>query len=142
MSELLLAPGVYAPPTIQMFDKPPVDASDEEKSQLLPDPVGYKILCMVPDVSENFEDSAIIRAESSRKAEEHATAVLFVLKVGPEAYKNPEKFPSGAWCAPGDFVLTRTYTGTRFKVNGKEFRLLNDDQVEGKVLDPRGISRA
>jgi co-chaperonin GroES (HSP10) len=76
------------------------------------------------------------------KAEEHGTAVLFVLKVGPEAYKDEKKFPSGPWCKEGDFVLVRTYSGTRFKVYGKEFRLLNDDQIEAVVQDPRGISRA
>jgi len=68
--------------------------------------------------------------------------VLFVLKVGPEAYADKTKFPSGPWCKPGDFVLVRTYSGTRFKIFGKEFRLLNDDQIDAVVQDPRGITRA
>jgi co-chaperonin GroES (HSP10) len=76
------------------------------------------------------------------RAEEHATTVLFVMRVGPDAYKDATKFPSGAWCKEGDFVLVRTYTGTRFKVFGKEFRVLNDDQIECVVQDPRGYTRA
>jgi co-chaperonin GroES (HSP10) len=68
--------------------------------------------------------------------------VLFVLKVGPDAYGDKAKFPSGAWCKPGDFVLVRTYSGTRMKIYGKEFRVINDDQVECVIDDPRGITRA
>jgi co-chaperonin GroES (HSP10) len=76
------------------------------------------------------------------RQEEHATTVLFVLKVGPDAYKDTTKFPTGAWCKEGDFVLVRTYSGTRVKIFGKEFRLINDDQVDAVVQDPRGITRA
>jgi hypothetical protein len=52
------------------------------------------------------------------------------------------KFPNGAWCKEGDFILVRTYSGTRFKIFGKEFRLINDDQVDAVVQDPRGLTRA
>jgi co-chaperonin GroES (HSP10) len=68
--------------------------------------------------------------------------VLFVMELGPEAYIDEKKFPSGPRCKKGDFILTRPYAGTRVKIHGKEFRLLNDDQVEATVQDPRGISRA
>ena len=71
-----------------------------------------------------------------------ATTVLFVIKVGADAYKDTAKFPNGAWCKEGDFVLVRTYSGTRFKIYGKEFRLINDDQVDAVVQDPRGLTRA
>lgn len=76
------------------------------------------------------------------RQEEHASTVLFVLKVGADAYADKVKFPTGAWCSPGDFVLVRTYSGTRFKIFGKEFRLINDDQVDAVVQDPRGLTRA
>jgi co-chaperonin GroES (HSP10) len=76
------------------------------------------------------------------KQEEHSTTVLFVVDVGPDAYKDTTKFPSGPWCKKGDFVLVRAYSGTRFKIYNKEFRLLNDDQVDAVVEDPRGITRA
>jgi co-chaperonin GroES (HSP10) len=64
------------------------------------------------------------------------------MKVGPDAYADKAKFPNGPWCKEGDFVLVRTYSGTRFKVYGKEFRSINDDMVEMTVQDPRGITRA
>ena len=71
-----------------------------------------------------------------------SSPLLFVLKVGPDAYGDTAKFPNGAWCKEGDFVLVRTYSGTRFKIFGKEFRLINDDQVDAVVQDPRGLTRA
>lgn len=141
MSELLLPPGVRLPEPIQPKDEPDVDAAPEQKATQLPNPTGWKILCVVPEVSDTFENSAIVKADNYMKLEEHATTVLFVLKVGPDAYKDTVKFPSGPWCKEGDFVLVRTYSGTRFRIYGKEFRLLNDDQIDAVVDDPRGISR-
>ena len=127
---------------IQPKDEPEADASNEDKATMLPEPTGWKILCIVPDVSQTFDNSSLIKADTYMRQEEHATTVLFVLKVGPDAYKDTNKFPNGAWCKPGDFVLVRTYSGTRFKIFGKEFRLINDDQVDAVVQDPRGLTRA
>jgi co-chaperonin GroES (HSP10) len=142
MSDLILPPGVSLPKTIQPAEKPDEIATDEEKAKQLPDPIGYKLLCIVPDVSENYEGSSLLKPSNLMRQEEQTTTVLFVVKVGPDAYKDTTKFPSGPWCKVGDFVMTRTYTGTRFKMYGKEMRLINDDQIEGVVQDPRGITRA
>jgi co-chaperonin GroES (HSP10) len=144
MSEILLPPGISLPPTIQPIEKPKEDTSSEEKATSLPRPTGWKLLCIVPDVSEKLDGTELdlVKPTSILKQEEHATTVLFVLEVGPDAYKDPAKFPNGAWCEKGDFILVRTYSGTRFKIFGKEFRLINDDQVDAVVQDPRGITRA
>lgn len=140
MSKIVLPPGISLPPTIQPTAKPE-DIPQERKANQFPEPTGYKLLCVVPDVSDTFENSTILKSDSFMRSEEHGTTVLFVLKVGPDAYKDSTKFPSGAWCKAGDFVLVRTYSGTRFKIHGKEFRLLNDDQIDAVVEDPRGIRR-
>ena len=142
MSEIILPPGISLPEPIVPLDKPEENATNEQKATQLPVPTGWRLLCIVPDVSETFDNSALIKADAFMKQEEHATTVLFVLKVGPEAYKDKDKFSSGPWCKEGDFILTRTYSGTRFKLFGKEFRLLNDDQVDAVVQDPRGLTRA
>jgi len=142
MTNIALPPGIFMPPALQPKDAPAQEDTAEQKAAQLPQPAGYKLLCLVPDVAENYENSSLIRPDQVRKQEEHGTAVLFVMKVGPDAYKDEKKFPSGPWCAEGDFVLVRTYSGTRFKIYGKEFRMLNDDQIEGVVQDPRGITRA
>ena len=139
---LILPPGITLPARIQPKDAQDEAAPAEQKAKSLPEPTGWKILCVVPDVADTFENSSIVKADTFMKQEEHATTVLFVLKVGPDAYKDTAKFPSGPWCKEGDFVLVRTYSGTRFKIYGKEFRVLNDDQIECVVMDPRGVTRA
>lgn len=115
---------------------------EEQKATQLPQPSGWKILCAVPEVEDKFSGTDLLKPESIAKIEEHSTTVLFVLRVGSEAYKDTAKFPSGPWCEEGDFVLVRAYSGTRFKIHGREFRILNDDQIEAVVEDPRGYSRA
>ena len=112
----------------------------EERARQLPDPSGYHILCAIPEIEETF-DSGIIKADITRQHEELLTTVLWVIKMGPDCYQDKERFPSGPWCKVGDFVLVRPHTGSRLKIHGREFRLINDDSVEGTVQDPRGISR-
>ena len=112
----------------------------EERARQLPDPSGYHILCAIPEIEETF-DSGIIKADITRQHEELLTTVLWVVKMGPDCYQDKERFPSGPWCKVGDFVLVRPHTGSRLKIHGREFRLINDDSVEGTVQDPRGISR-
>jgi co-chaperonin GroES (HSP10) len=115
--------------------------SAETKAKQLPDPQGWKILCALVEAGDEYE-SGIIKADVTKKTEEITSPVLFVIKLGPSAYKDTEKFPDGAWCKEGDFVITRPYTGTRVMIHGREFRIINDDQIEAVVQDPRGISRA
>jgi co-chaperonin GroES (HSP10) len=113
----------------------------EEKAKQLPEPVGYHILVALPEAEEKY-DSGLIKADETRRFEEVLATVFFVVKVGPDAYKDTAKFPTGPWCKEGDFVLARPNSGTRLKIHGREFRLLNDDTIEAVVDDPRGISRA
>lgn len=107
----------------------------------LPDPAGFRLLIALPELEEKTE-SGIYLPEQVREKESLATVVGFVLKMGSLAYKDPNKFPDGAWCKEGDWVLFRAYSGTRIKIHGREFRIINDDTVEGVVEDPRGIARA
>lgn len=113
----------------------------ELKAKQLPDPSGYRMLCAIPEVDKKF-DSGLLKADVTMHHEELLTTVLFVLKMGPDCYKDEKRFPSGPWCKEGDFVLVRPHSGTRVKIHGREFRIINDDSVEGIVEDPRGISRA
>lgn len=112
----------------------------EQKAKQLPDPSGYRILCAIPEIENKF-DSGIVKADITLQHEELLTTVLFVVKLGPDCYKDTNRFPSGPWCKEGDFILVRPHAGTRLKIHGREFRIINDDSVEGVVEDPRGISR-
>jgi len=115
--------------------------SAEEKAKQLPDPATYHLLCVLPEAEEEYE-SGLVKAGQTLHYEEVLSPVLFVVKVGPDAYKDEKRFPSGPSCKVGDFVLVRPNTGTRIKIHGKEFRIINDDSVEAVVEDPRGVSRA
>ena len=116
-------------------------SSPEEKAKQIPEPKGYKILVMIPEIEDKYE-SGLLKADQVVRYEELLTNVLFVVKLGPDCYKDKDRFPSGPWCKEGDFVLVRANTGTRIKIHGTEWRLINDDSVEAVVQDPRGISRA
>lgn len=121
-----------------------LDTSAEQKAKQLPDPKTYHILCVVPEAMEEFADSevGIVKASQTLQYEEVLTPVLFVVKLGPDAYKDQTRFPSGPSCKQGDFVIVRPNSGTRLKIHGREFRIINDDSVEAVVEDPRGIRRA
>jgi len=113
----------------------------EEKAKQLPEPSGYHILVTIPESEDKYE-SGLIKADETRRFEEALATVFFVIKMGPDCYKDATKFPTGPWCNEGDFILARPNSGTRLKIHGREFRLINDDTVEAVVADPRGISRA
>lgn len=112
----------------------------EEKARQLPEPKGYRILCAIPEAEKAF-DNGILKSDETIRHDEILTTVLFVVKMGPDCYKDPERFPTGPYCKEGDFVLTRPNAGTRLVIHGREFRIINDDSVEAVVQDPRGITR-
>ena len=116
------------------------DATDIEKAKQVPKPVGYRILCAVPEVEKESE-GGIIFDDSYVKREELLTTVLFVVALGPDCYMDKNRFPNGPWCKEGDFVLIRPNAGTRLIIHGREFRIINDDSVEGTIQDPRGVKR-
>jgi co-chaperonin GroES (HSP10) len=116
----------------------------EEKAKQLPDPKTFHLLCVVPEAMEEYADSeaGLIKDAKTMHYEEVLTPVLFVIKLGPDAYKDKVRFPSGPSCKEGDFIVVRPNSGTRLKIHGREFRIVNDDSVEAVVQDPRGITRA
>ena len=117
-----------------------VDKSKEEKATQLPKPSGYRILCAIPEAEKEYE-SGLLKADLTLHHEEVLTTVLFVVDIGPDCYKDTARFPNGAWCKKGDFILVRPNAGTRLVIHGREFRIINDDSVEAVVDDPRGIKR-
>lgn len=132
MTDLLL------PPRYKNREK----AEEGKKATQLPTPSGYRILCAVPEVEREIGNSGLVKADITIHNEELLTTVLFVVALGPDCYKDTSRFPSGPWCKAGDFILVRPHAGTRVKIHGREFRIINDDCVEAVVEDPRGIARA
>ena len=106
----------------------------------LPRPTGYRILLLLPEVKEKT-DGGVYIPEERMLAESVASVTGYVAKMGPDCYKDKNRFKSGPWCREGDWVLLQSYAGTRIKVHGQEMRLVNDDCIEAVIDDPRGISR-
>jgi co-chaperonin GroES (HSP10) len=117
-----------------------LNKKSEEKATQLPKPSGYRMLCAIPEAEKEF-DSGLAKSDETMRIEETLTTVLFVVDLGPDCYVDKAKFPTGPWCKKGDFILVRPHAGTRLVIHGKEFRIINDDSVEGVVSDPRGIRR-
>jgi co-chaperonin GroES (HSP10) len=111
-------------------------------SHTLPVPKGWKVLIAMPVFEEKISNSGIILPTSTKNAEEIAANIGLVVSMGSEAYKDLNKFPSGPWCEVGDFIMMRSYSGTRFSIGGHEFRMINDDTIEGVIQDPSGFTRA
>jgi co-chaperonin GroES (HSP10) len=116
--------------------------TQEEIEAQLPKPVGYRVLVALPQVEETFGETGLLKSSTTMNQEHIMSIIGLVLDMGDQAYSDEDRFPSGPWCKPGDYVMFRMNTGTRFKVGGVEYRLMNDDSIEALVADPRGITRA
>ena len=113
---------------------------DPKVASKMPEPKGYKLLISPVEVDEKTE-GGVYMPDSIKDAEGIASIIGYVVSMGPDAYKDKEKFPTGPWCKKGDFVIFRSYSGTRFKIHSHEFRIINVDTGEAVVDDPRGYKR-
>ncbi len=109
--------------------------------EAIPVPCGYNILIALPEVTEKFKDSVIEKAEMTKQHDTILSMVGLVLDVGPDAYADKTRFPNGPYCKPGDYVMFRPNSGTRFRVAGKELRLIHDDTVQAVVANPTLVER-
>lgn len=118
-----------------------LEVTDDMIEAALPKPSGFKLLIAMPNVEEKYEGGVIAKVKETIQNEQITTVVALVLDAGPDAYADTTRFPSGAWCKPGDYVLIGPYKGQRFSVYGREYRIINDDNVEGVVPNPAGYRR-
>jgi len=105
----------------------------------LPRPTGWRVL-VLPYTLPSKTKGGIIMADETLEKNRLATNVGYVVSVGPDAYKDEQKFPDGAWCKKGDWVMFGRYAGSRFKIIDGELRILNDDEVIAVLDDPKAIS--
>ena len=111
------------------------DSSLQEK---LPVPTGYRIL-ILPFVPGKVTRGGIHLAKQTVDKERLATVVGYVVKLGPDAYKDDRKFPEGPWCQEGDWVIFGRYAGARIQIEGGDLRLLNDDEILAVIDNPEDI---
>ena len=116
--------------------------TDDELEAQLPKPVGYKLLIALPQVEETLGEMGIVKAQKTIQEEMLMTVTGLVLGMGEQAYADKDRYPNGPWCKVGDYVVFRANSGTRVKVGGVEYRLMNDDSIDAVIADPRGVTRA
>jgi chaperonin GroES len=104
----------------------------------MPEPTGWRLL-ILPYRGKGKTDGGIYLPDAVVQEQTVSTQVGYVLKVGSLAYKDAEKFPVGPWCEQGDWVMFARYAGSRFKIDGGEVRILNDDEVLAKIQEPEDI---
>ena len=122
-------------------DKAATEAPEKTNLEKLPDPTGWRILVMPFRVKEKSEGGIIIAQETLDRARA-AVQVGYVLKMGPLCYKDEERYPTGAWCKPKDWVIFARYAGSRMQIDGGEIRMLNDDEILGTIKDPKDLIHA
>ena len=115
--------------------------TDNEIDAQLPKPVGYRVLVALPQQKDTYEGSNILKTDTAKRHDHIMSIMGLVMDMGEQAYADKDRFPTGAWCKQGDYVMFRANTGTRFTVNGLEYRLMNDDSIEAVIADPTGIQR-
>ena len=117
--------------------KEPLNPENIQKSQL-PVPSGWRLLVLPFSPREKTKGGILIAQESLDKLR-IATNCGYVLEMGPLAYHDREKFPTGPWCKKGDWVIFARYAGSRLPIEGGEVRILNDDEVLGTLKDPESV---
>ena len=115
-------------------------AVEKQKKEIekVPTPVGWRMV-LFPLKLDSKTNSGLYLTDATVEQSQVSTNICKVLKVGPEAYKDKEKFPSGPWCKEGDWVLITRYAGSRIRIDGGELRIINDDEILAVVDDPRDI---
>ena len=126
-----------------MSDKKVIEFSEEKEKKVaaqLPLPCSYHILVALPEQEEKTGGGGYL-TDGIREREETASITAYVMALGPDCYeKTPQRsFPSGAYCKEGDWIVMRSYSGTRIEIHGKKFRLITDDVPQAIVDDPRGV---
>ena len=122
-------------------DKQAQEETQSTNLEKLPDPTGWRLLVMPFQVKEKSEGGVIIAQETLDRARA-AVQVGYVLKMGPLCYKDDDKYPTGPWCKPKDWVIFARYAGSRMGIDGGEIRMLNDDEVLGTIGDPKDLIHA
>tara|TARA_R100000008_G_C3559547_1_gene155275 strand:- start:19 stop:426 length:408 start_codon:yes stop_codon:yes gene_type:complete len=115
----------------------PLKEKDNELEKV-PVPTGFRIV-LFPLLLKKKTKAGLHLTDDTIEQSQIATNICKVLKVGPDAYKDTERFPNGPWCKEGDWVLITKYAGSRIRIDGGELRIINDDEILATVDDPRDI---
>ena len=114
--------------------------AEKKKNEVekIPQPSGWRMV-LFPLKLQGKTKGGVLLTDDTVTESQVTTNICKVLKMGPECYKDKEKFPSGPWCKEDDWVLITRYAGSRIKIDGGELRIINDDEILAVIDDPRDI---
>jgi chaperonin GroES len=115
-----------------------VESLDKTVRDRVPKPTGWRIV-LLPYKGAEKSKGGILLSDQTREKQQITTVCAYVLAVGPLAYKDTVKFPEGAWCKEGDWIIFGRYAGARIGLDGGEVRIINDDEVLAVIGDPEDI---
>ena len=115
-----------------------LESKYKEETAKLPQPTGWRIL-VLPFKGKKKTKGGVYFSDEQVERQQLATVCGNILAMGPDCYKDKDKFPRGPWCKKGDWVIFARYAGSRFKIEGGEVRLLNDDEIIATIKDPEDI---
>ncbi len=126
-------------PKIEVPDNSLVGVKSEKKEEgKIPNPTGWRLLVLPFKMKEKTK-GGIVLAETTLEKQQVASQCGLVLAMGPDCYRDKERYPDGPWCKKGDWVMFARYAGSRIKIDGGEIRLLNDDEVLATIDSPEDI---
>jgi co-chaperonin GroES (HSP10) len=110
----------------------------KQEVEKVPSPTGFRIV-LFPLRLDSKSTAGIYFTDDTIEQAQVTTNICKVLKLGPDAYQDKERFPNGSWCKEGDWVLITKYAGSRIRIDGGELRIINDDEILAILDDPRDI---
>jgi chaperonin GroES len=113
----------------------------KEQTEKLPKPTGWRIIVLPFKMNDKTEGGVLI-TESALERQQVASQCGLVLAMGPQCYRDKERYPDGPWCKVNDWVVFARYAGSRINIEGGEIRLLNEDEILATVKDPKDILHA
>ena len=114
------------------------EKKEEVREPKLPNPTGWRMLVLPFKMKEKTKGGLVL-AESTLERQQVASQCGLVLRMGPDCYKDKDRYPKGPWCKEGEWVMFARYAGSRIKIEGGEIRLLNDDEVLATIKNPEDI---
>ena len=131
-------PKIHLPNKDLVGIKKSEEKQDKEEKEKLPNPTGWRMI-VLPFKMKETTKGGLVLAETTLEKQQVASQCGLVLAMGPQCYKDKERYPEGPWCKVNDWVMFARYAGSRVKIEGGEIRMLNDDEVLATIDSPEDI---
>lgn len=103
-----------------------------------PKPCGFYVLMRI-FIRPGRSPGGILYADMTLDEDKYQSVAGLVIDMGPDAYRDKDRFPNGKWCKIGDWVTVPAYEGFKFSFRGVPLRMHADDQILSVIEDPMDV---